>query len=397
MEMISERVFRYATSAAVELRHELHANPELRFQEKWTSNRIAAFLEEHSIPFDRGFAEGTGIVATLKGKSRKCVALRAELDALPIHEETGLPYASQHQGCMHACGHDGHMAALCGAAAVLGAVRESLPATVKFLFQPGEETAGGAELMIRDGALDGVDAIFALHGWPDLPLGKVGIKAGPFMAGAQDFSVRVLGKGAHGAMPHAGIDPIVIAAHIITGLQTIVSRRTSPLDAVVVTVAQIHAGTSTNVIPESLEFRGTMRAFQKNILENLRSSLDTLCKCTAEAHGGSASVTFGNPAYPPVINDPAMTEFLRETARIALGSESVIALDQPAMVSEDFAFYLQKVRGAFFYLGLNGEKGESAGCARLHSPYFDFPDAALEPAIRLFVGIAWRCFEKSGV
>ncbi len=378
----------------IQLRHELHAHPEIRFKEEWTSNRIAAFLEEKMIPYDRGFANGTGIVATLRGKTDRTVALRADMDALPITEETGLPYASVFPGCMHACGHDGHMAALCGAAAILAVMRDQLKANVKFIFQPGEESAGGARLMIRDGALDDVEAIFGLHGWPDLPLGVVGLRSGALMAGAQDFFVEIEGKGSHGATPHAGIDPLVAAAHVVMALQTIVSRRINPLEAAVVTVGQLHAGSGTNIIPTVARLSGTIRAFQPETMEQLRSHIAEIVTSTARAHQCRAGVLFGDCPYPPLINTPTMTALVNNTVTELFGKDAIVELDKPVMMAEDFAFYLEKVPGNFFYLGLQKNGSPSDETPRLHSPRFDFPDDALEPATQLFVAIALRYIDS---
>ena len=375
------------------LRHDLHQHPEIRFEERWTSDRIADFLDKHSILYDRGFAKGTGLVATLSGARGPCVALRTEMDALEIAEETALPYASSVPGRMHACGHDGHMAALCGAAAAMGLFRAEIPGEVRFLFQPGEEVAGGARYMIEDGALDGVDAIFGMHGWPSLPLGHVGVKAGVFMAGAQDFLIRVRGVGAHGAEPGAGVDPIVITGHIILALQSIVSREVDPLEGSVVTVGIVRAGHSTNIIPETAELRGTLRALKPSVMEKLGAGVKRIAEHVAAAHRGSAEVDLGQGPYPPLTNDPGMAAFVRDTACEQLGAEFVVDLDQPFMVSEDFAFYLEKTPGAFFYLGTN--PGQSDSPPKLHSPRYDFPDEALGPAVRMLTGLALRFIEAN--
>ena len=372
------------------LRHELHQHPEIRFEEVWSSDRIAAFLDDAGIPHKRNLAKGTGIVATIEGKaaSGKTVALRADIDALEMTEETGLPYASQTPGRMHACGHDGHIAVLCGAAKALMTHREDLPGNVRLLFQPGEEQGGGARYMVADGALESVDAIFGLHGWPSLRVGQIGVKPGPLMASADFFRIAVRGKGCHGADPAAGVDPVVIAAHITTALQTIVSREVDPQDPAIVTVAHIDAGTTTNIIPDTALMEGTLRSFDPATDATLREALVRIARHTAEALRGSALVEFGGDGYPPLINDEAMTALLAEAAGEALGHENVVNLRRPIMVSEDFACYLEKIPGCFFYLGVDPAAGGS--CPGLHTPHYDFGDAALVPGMKVMAAAALR-------
>jgi len=368
----------------IELRHEFHRHPEIRLEERWTSERIARFLDENGVAYQKNFAGTTGIVAELKGKSEKTIALRADMDALEIHEETGLPYASEIPRRMHACGHDGHMAALCGAVKVLKARENQLPSNVRFIFQPGEELVCAARLMAEGGAVDGIDAIFGLHGWPELPLGKIAVNPGPFMASADFFKITVKGKGCHAAQPADGIDPITAGAQIVTALQTIISRESEPWGRGIVTVASFNAGTGTNIIPETAELAGTFRAFSEKEMDDIRVAIRRIATCTANALGAEADIEFGEHIYPPLNNDPACAEYIRETASGEFGAEYVIAPAHPAMGSEDFAYYLERIPGAFCFIGLSGE---SPG-PPLHNARFDFPDTALPHAIRLFAALA---------
>lgn len=374
------------------LRHELHQHPEIRFEEKWTSDRIAHFLEEAGIPFERGYAGGTGIVATLKGGPGPTVALRADMDALEITEETGLPYASKLPNRMHACGHDGHTAVLCGTAKALAQHLQELPGSVKFIFQPGEEIAGGGKYMVEEGAVNDADAVFGLHGWPDLAVGQVGSRPGWLMAGARDFFIRVRGAGCHGAAPSQGIDPVHVAAHIITALQSIVSRETDPCEAAVVTVAILRAGEATNVIPDSAQLAGTMRAISQARMDQIRESVSRIAINMAAAFRAEADVTFGEVEYPPLYNDPEMTAFADKVVRETLGPEQYVELEHPNMAAEDFAFYLSKKPGAFLYLGVNPDP--SKPYPHLHSPRYNFSDEAVPVGMTLLSSLAVRFLES---
>lgn len=376
----------------IALRRELHSHPEIRFEERWTSERIARFLDETGIPYRRGYAKGNGIVASVEGAKGKTVALRADIDALEIQEQTGLPYASSIPNRMHACGHDGHTAILCGVAKILAQHRGQLPGAVRLLFQPGEEIAAGARYMVREGAVDGVDAIFALHGWPGLPLGRFGVKDGPMMASASDFTITVCGKGCHAADPGAGVDPILAAAHITAALQTIVSRELNPWDAGVVTVAQFHAGNATNIIPETAVLAGTFRSLDPAVHHTLQEAIRRIASETARAFRASADVEFASQPYPPVINDPAMTTVLRAAIAAEFGDDAVVEVPRPCMAAEDFAFYLREVPGAFVWLGLNG--GLAEPYPALHNPQFDFNDEAIPLAMRLLTRVAVEFLES---
>ncbi len=388
MSSATGRIIDTILSEIIDLRHELHQHPEIRFQESWTSNRISVALTKWGIPHRTGLGKGTGIVASIAGKPGKTIALRADIDGLEVEEATGLPYASRIPGRMHACGHDGHVANLLGAARVLLECRGALRGTVRLLFQPGEEQGGGARYMIADGALDGVDAVFGLHGSPQFPAGTIAVKSGSLMASADFFRMVIQGKGCHGADPASAIDPVIVAAHITTALQTVVSREVDPRQPAVVTVAHIEAGTTTNIIPDTALLEGTIRSFDPETDALLREAIERIAGHTAQAFRASASVTFGEKAYPPLLNDAAMTELLIDSACRTIGAANVVVLTEPQMIAEDFACYLEKVPGAFFFLGMANEP--EAPYPPLHSPYYDFNDTALRTGIGVMAELALR-------
>lgn len=381
---------------AVALRHELHQHPEIRFEEQWTSDRIARFLTENGIAFRRGFAKGTGIVAEIPGEAGAGprVALRADMDALEIQEETGLPYASTIPGRMHACGHDGHMAMICGAAKVLHGMRTQLPGSVRILFQPGEELAAGASYMVEEGAMEGVDAVFGLHGWPGMRCGAVGLKPGPMMASAGDFRIEVIGKGCHAAMAYEGIDPIVVAASITTALQAIVGREVPAVEPAVLTVAEIKGGTTTNIIPERATLRGTFRSLSEAVDATLRNGIERVAHGVAAAHGARAEVTFGERPYPPTINDTRMTALARQVAVDCLGPGQVVDIPEPTMGAEDFAYYLREAPGSYLWLGVN--PSDSEPYPSLHNAKYDFTDDAVPVGIELMASTAVAFLASGG-
>lgn len=376
----------------VALRRELHAHPEIRFEEEWTSDRVARFLNEAGMSYTRGHAKGTGIAATIEGAGSKTVALRADMDALEIQEETGLEYASSIPGRMHACGHDGHTACLCGVAKVLHAQRDRLKGRVKLIFQPAEEQAAGGRFIVEEGLLDDVEAVFALHCWPSFAVGVVGIKSGPAMASADFFRVEVIGKGCHGADPAAGIDPVVVASHITTALQSIVSREISPWDPAVVTVARIQAGTVSNVIPETAVMEGTFRALTREVRHKIFHALERICQLTAKAHRAEAKVSFLGHPYPPLHNDETMSRFARDIVIEKFGEERLTEPAHAVMGAEDFAFYLEKVPGAFLFLGCGSSEPKSSW--PLHSPHFNFNDEALPTGMELLSELAIGALER---
>lgn len=367
----------------VELRRELHAHPELRFEEQWTSDRISRFLFDAGIKHTRGHARGTGIVATLPGDSNNTVVLRSDIDALEIPEKTGLPYASNIPNRMHACGHDGHIASLCGAAKTLARIAEKrpLPNPVKFVFQPGEELGAGGRCIVEEGLIDGAAAAFALHAWPGIPVGRFGVRSGPVMASADWFRTTVTGRGCHGADPAAGVDPVVVASHIVVALQSIVSREIDPLDAAVVTIGKIAAGAANNVIPETAVIEGSYRALDMRVRDTITKSVQRIASSVALAHKATAETSFGEDHYIPLVNDPEMTQFARETIGKIFGHDAVVEVPRPSMASEDFAFYLEKVPGSFVILGMGD-------APPLHSPYFNFNDEAMPYGVKFLAALA---------
>jgi amidohydrolase len=338
---------------AVEARRRLHQHPELSFQEKETSAFVAAELAAMGFEQIQTGLGGYGVKAVLEGgRPGPTVALRADMDALPIQEETGLPFASQTPGVMHACGHDVHTATLLGAAKALKQIQASLPGRVVFIFQPGEEVnPGGASLMIKDGVLQNpkVDAIFGLHVTPLMEAGTMGFGAGPMLAAPDEFDVTVVGRGGHGAAPHLTVDPVLVACQCITLLQQVVARNVSPFQSAVVTVGMIHGGTARNVIPDEVTFKGTVRTMDPGLRELMPQRIEAVIKGVSDAAGASYKLHY-DPGYPSLINDPAATDLARRAALKVMDAGQVQPM-APSMGGEDFAFYLQHVPGSFARLG----------------------------------------------
>lgn len=378
------------------LRHDLHAHPELSFKEERTSRVVQRELEALGVAFRAGLGGGTGVVGHLPatdpaGRDKPAVALRADMDALPIVEQTGKTWASKTPGVMHACGHDGHTAMLVGAARVLSRMHRPHPVTL--IFQPAEENEGGGRVMCEEGVLRGsggagigpaVGRIFGLHGWPQLPLGTIATRPGPLMAAVDDFTVIIKGTQSHGAYPHLSRDPIVAAAHCVTALQTIASRNVSPVDSVVVTVGKIEAGTATNIIPERCTLIGTVRTLRDSTQILARQRFCHLVSSTAEAFGCHAEIDY-HTGYPVTANDPALTERFFEIARQAVPAGQVRRLDDPTMGGEDFSFFGKHVPAVFFFLGLrpSGIKEGTDEYPSLHQPGFDFNDDAMPLGIEM--------------
>jgi amidohydrolase len=370
------------------LRQEFHRHPELAFNEHHTATIIAEALRSLGLDAVHEGVAGTGVIGVLRGASPgKTVALRADMDALAIQEETGLPYASLQPGLMHACGHDGHSAALLGAARLLTQQRSELAGAVKFIFQPAEEEGAGAKLLVAAGVLRDeppIEAIFALHGRSEVPLGSIELDPIP-SAATNPFDVRVQGMESHGAYPHCGIDPIPIAAHIVTALQQVVSRRVAPYESAVVTIGSFHAGAQRNVIPREAVLQGTIRtrdpAVQTRVVEEVRR----ITTGTAAAFGTQAEVQFLE-GYPRVKNDPTLMEFVRTVGHEVLGPDNVLDAHEQTMGGEDFAYYLTEqggVPGCLFKLGL--------GCkAQLHTAQFDFGKPALPYGMLMLANLARR-------
>lgn len=363
------------------IRHTIHANPELSFQEYETSKFIAAELTKLNIPFTQGMA-GTGIVAVIEGKnpSKKCLAIRSELDALPITEINDAPYKSKNEGIMHACGHDVHTAALLGVANVMNDLRNEWEGTLKLIFQPGEEMhPGGGSMMIAEGVLENpkVNAILALHVYPTLPAGVVGFRSGQYMASTDEIHIVIEGKGGHAALPHQTIDPIAISAQIIVALQQVISRRSNPVSPSVLSFGKIAGGTVNNVIPDKVEIAGTLRTMDENWRAEAHQLIRTIVTNTAEAFGAKATVDIPK-GYPSLFNDEKLTEQVRGFAKDFLGEENVRELSL-RMTADDFAFYSQAIPGCYFRLGTstNNEKHT----ASVHNAHFDIDENALKTGV----------------
>jgi len=388
LRQLVEREINQVLPEVIAFRHDRHRHPELTWKEQATAAAVAAKLRQ--IP-GLTVTEGVGrlgVVATLIGEEKgPTVGLRADMDALPVREVTGKSYASCHEGVMHACGHDGHMANLLGSAMVLAKLRAKLRGQVKFIFQPAEEGGAGAKVMCDDGVLDQpkVDVIFGLHGWPEVPCGKVYLRSGPLMAATNVFHIEVKGIGCHAALPHLGTDQVLIGARIVEGLQSISARIMAPTEPVAVSVTQFNAGSTNNVIPPSAKLTGTLRTMTPAARERAMASIERLAKGIAAANGAEAVITF-EEGYPPTVNHDGATRFLEAIAHEILPSGSAERLSHPTMGGEDFAYYLERVPGSFFFIGV--DDGRAGGYPSLHHPAYDFNDAALPNAMKMFVHAA---------
>jgi hippurate hydrolase len=360
------------------LRRDIHAHPELAFDEYRTADIVARELQRYGLEVHRGLAR-TGVVGVLKaGTSSRMIGLRADMDALPLAEMNEFPHHSKHPGKMHACGHDGHTAILLGAARHLAA-NPDFDGTVVFIFQPAEESEGGAAVMIEDGLFEQfpVESIFGLHNWPGIPVGEMMVMPGPVMAGTCGFEMHVRGHGCHAAMPHQGIDAIVTGAQLVQALQTVVSRTLHPCDAAVVSVTQFHAGEAWNIIPEEVVMRGTIRTFKPEVQDAVERAIERLCSGIASANGAQISVRFDR-RYPPTVNSPAEARFCQQVAADVFGQDKVLQDILPSMGAEDFAYMLKEKPGCYVWLG----NGPGTGGCTLHNPHYDFNDDLL----RLGVG-----------
>ncbi len=368
----AQGLFEYTQS----MRRDFHAHPELGFQEVRTAGIVARELTALGLEVHPGVG-GTGVVALLEGsRPGPVVLVRADMDALPIHEQTGAPYASQNQGVMHACGHDGHTAVLLTVAKMLNAHRNDFAGTVKFMFQPAEEGMGGAEKMLASGILENpkVDVALALHVWNEKPVGWIGISSGPAMAGAEIFKIKVVGKGGHGAVPHLAVDPILAAAQIVSALQGIVSRNIAPLQTAVVSVCTIHGGETFNVIPPAVELTGTIRTFEQEVRARVLERFKQTVNSVADGMGCHAEIEM-ELLTPATINHRETALRVQGVAHRLLPTADIDSSNYTTMGSEDFAYVLEKVPGCFFFIGsANHEKGLDAGH---HHPKFDIDEAAL--------------------
>lgn len=361
-----------------EIRHQIHENPELGLQEFKTSALVAEKLRQWGYEVEQGLAT-TGIVATLKvGDREKSIGLRADMDALPIYENSGKPWASKHPGLMHACGHDGHTTILLGAARYFAETRR-FNGTLRLIFQPAEEMINGGEIMVKEGLFDHFpcDVIFGMHNMPGLPVGKFYFQPGALMASMDQFHITVRGCGGHGAIPHKAIDPVLVAAHITTALQSIVSRNVDPLEAAVITVGSIVAGEAANVIPDSAEMKISVRSLSRDTRQLLLTRIPALAQAQAASFGATAEVTHVN-GTPVLVNDEEMARFAWLVACKTFGEDRAEFGIKPLMGSEDFSFMLEaQPKGGFLLFG-NGDVGE--GSCMVHNPGYDFNDASLVPA-----------------
>ena len=378
-------------AALASLRRDLHAHPELGYQEQRTAALIADTLTQWGIPVHRGLG-GTGVVGIVRnGSSTRALGLRADIDALPVTERNTFAHASVHHGRMHACGHDGHTAMLLAAARYLAAHRD-FDGTVYLVFQPAEEGGGGARAMIRDGLFERfpMEAIFGIHNWPGLAAGQFALRAGPVFASSSEFKVTIRGRGAHAAMPHNSIDPLPVACQIVQAFQTVISRNKRPLDPAAISTTMIRAGEATNVIPESCELQGTVRTFTVEVLDMIEQRMRRIAEATCEASGAACEFTFTRN-YPPTVNHARETGFVRELLGELVGSENVKEFE-PTMGAEDFSYFLQEKPGCYFVIG-NGDgthrsAGHGAGPCMLHNPSYDFNDELIPLGASMWVRLA---------
>ena len=352
------------------IRRDIHAHPELGFEEERTSAIVAKKLKEWGCEVTTGIGK-TGVVGTVRvGNNPRAIGLRADMDALPMDEYNTFDHRSQNKGRMHACGHDGHTTMLLGAAQYLASTR-NFDGTVHFIFQPAEEGRGGAEAMVKDGLFEKFpcEQIFGMHNRPKLDVGKFAIRSGPQMAGGGLFDIHISGKGAHGARPESGIDPIIIATQIISALQTVVSRNVAALDSAVISVTQMHSGDAYNVIPQEAVLRGTIRAFKKETMALVKERIETISAGIAQTLGGTAKADV-RVVFPPLVNDKDAVKFIADVAAEIVGHENMNREGPYVMASEDFSYMLEKVPGAFINIGNGGGEG---GC-EVHNPAYDFND-----------------------
>ena len=356
-------------------RRDLHAHPQTAFEETYASEFVVSRLEEFGIKVHRGLAQ-TGVVGTLDGSKPSngtvsAIGLRADIDALDIQERNDVPYQSLNAGKMHACGHDGHTTMLLGAAKYLAETR-NFSGTVHFIFQPAEENEGGGRVMVEDGLfkLFDADAVFGMHNWPGLPVGEFAVAPGPMMAAFDIFEITIQGQGAHGAMPHQGIDPVVVAAQLVTALQSIASRNIDAQDQVVLSVTQIHAGDTWNVIPDQAVLRGTVRTFRSEVQDRVEAGMRRIAQGVCEAFDAVAEVRYER-RYPATVNTEQETEWAAEVASVVVGPNHVVRDPNPCMGSEDFAFMLQERPGCYIWIG-NGTDS-----VPVHNPRYDFNDEIL--------------------
>jgi hippurate hydrolase len=384
---------RAAAPAMQAVRRDIHAHPELCFEERRTADVVERALSGWGIPVFCGLGK-TGVVGVIEGRpGPRAVGLRADMDALPITEHNQFAHASRHAGRMHACGHDGHTAMLLAAAQNLAATRD-FAGKVYVIFQPAEEGGGGAREMIRDGLFERfpMDAIFGMHNWPGLAAGQFAIRNGPCFASSNEFKITIRGKGSHGAMPHLGIDPVPIACQMVQAFQTILTRNVKPIDTGVISVTMIHAGEATNVVPQSCELQGTVRTFTTEVLDLIERRMGEIARGLCASFEAECDFEFSRN-YPPTVNHAAEVSFVRQTMVDLVGAENVHKFE-PTMGAEDFSYFLQHKPGAYFVIG-NGdgthrEGGHGLGPCMLHNPSYDFNDELIPLGAALWVSLAQR-------
>ena len=385
-------------AAITAIRRDIHAHPELAFQEVRTADVVAKALTDWGIPIHRGLGK-TGVVGIIKnGTSQRAVGLRADMDALPMTEHNSFAHASQNAGKMHACGHDGHTAMLLAAARHLSKHR-NFDGTVYLIFQPAEEGGGGAREMMRDGLFEKfpMEAVFGMHNWPGMKGGAFGVNPGAMMASSNLFTITIRGKGSHAALPHLGIDPVPVAAQMVLAFQTIITRNRNPIDPGVISVTMIHGGEALNVVPDSCQVRGTVRTFSIETLDLIEQRMRLVAEHTCAAFGATCEFEFSRN-YPPTVNHPAETEFVKGVLGSIVGAENVQAF-QPTMGAEDFSFFLQEKPGCYFVIG-NGdgthrEGGHGLGPCMLHNPSYDFNDELIPLGATAWVRIAEAWLNKA--
>jgi hippurate hydrolase len=372
------------------IRHDLHAHPEIAFEEQRTSDLVAAKLTALGFEVHRGLAK-TGVVGVLRnGAGKRAIGLRADMDALQIHERNAFAHRSQHAGKMHACGHDGHTTMLLGAAKYL-AQHRNFDGTVNFIFQPAEENEGGARVMIEEGLFDRFpcDTVWGMHNWPGMDAGQFCVMPGPMMAGFDIFEITLTGRGAHAAMPHNGWDPIVAGSALVQALQTIVSRNTHPVEAGVVSVTQFHGGDTWNVIPNEVVIRGTTRSFKPEIQALIERRIGEICDGVAATYGCTVKFWYDR-RYPPTVNSSPEAEIARSVLADLVGTQSVHTNLTPTMGAEDFAFMLQAKPGCYIWIG----NGAGEGGCMLHNPGYDFNDEILPLGASYWVKLVERCLNR---
>ena len=388
-----KKLVQEATADICRMRRHIHENPELSNEEVQTAAYMAQMLRSFGIETEEHVAGTHAVLGRLTGgKPGPTIALRTDMDALPITEETGLPFSSKQQGIMHACGHDGHMSILLGAAKVLSALREELAGTILFICQPAEEKSptGGAKQVVKSGVLDGVHAVYGFHMWPNLPTGKIGVRAGAMMAASDHVRVVIHGKSSHAAMPHKGIDAVVAAGQFITAVQEIISRQINPLYPAVLTFGRISGGTRYNIVADTVELEGTCRTYDIEAQDMVETSLGNMLKGLDMMYGTTSELQYER-GYAAVVNSPKQAAFIADTVKACLGEQALADIQEPAMTAEDFSGYLQAYDGGFYWLGTT-KLGQTM--YPLHNSHFAVDEASLPIGVEVMVSLACRALSE---